>query len=164
MLAAQRLVRLIETHSDGLAAALLERTQQSEKTRNYIDKVPPDDLRQRVYEIYHHLGQWLISKKESEVEQRYLEIGALRCRQGVLLSQLIWAILLVKDNLFDFLNREAAIERPSEVFGELEMLQLLDQFFEWAVYYAAVGYERSRQNAVRDGRSTLGEARAADGG
>jgi len=143
MLAAQRLVRLIETHSDGLAASLLERTRQSEKTRNYIDKVPPDDLRQRVYEIYHHLGQWLITKKEADVEQRYLEIGALRSRQDVLLSQLIWAILLVKDNLFDFLNREAAIERPSEVFGELEILQLLDQFFERAVYYAAVGYERS---------------------
>jgi len=144
MLAAQRLVRLIETHSDGLAASLLERTRQSEKTRNYIDKVPPEDLRQRVYDIYHHLGQWLITKKESDVEQRYLEIGALRLRQGVLLSQLIWAILLVKDNLFDFLNREAAIERPSEVFGELEILQLLDQFFERAVYYAAVGYERGR--------------------
>jgi len=144
MLAAQRLVRLIETHSDGLAASLLERTRQSEKTRNYIDKVPPEDLRQRVYDIYHHLGQWLISKKESDVEERYLEIGALRLRQGVLLSQLIWAILLVKDNLFDFLNREAAIERPSEVFGELEILQLLDQFFERAVYYAAVGYERGR--------------------
>jgi len=143
MLAAQRLVRLIETHSDGLAASLLERTTQSEKTRNYVDKVLPDDLRQRVYEIYHHLGQWLITKQEADVEQRYLEIGGLRCRQGVLLSQLIWAILLVKDNLFDFLNREAAIERPSEVFGELEMLQLLDQFFERAVYYAAVGYERS---------------------
>jgi len=143
MLAAQRQVRLIETHSDGLAASLLDRTRQSEKTRNYVDKVPPDDLRQRVYEIYHHLGQWLITKQEADVEQRYLEIGGLRCRQGVLLSQLIWAILLVKDNLFDFLNREAAIERPSEVFGELEMLQLLDQFFERAVYYAAVGYERS---------------------
>ena len=89
----------------------------------------------------------VITKKEADVEQRYLEIGGLRCRQGVLLSQLIWAILLVKDNLFDFLNREAAIERPSEVFGELEMLQLLDQFFERAVYYAAVGYERSQAAA-----------------
>jgi len=144
MLAAQRLVRLIETHSDGLAASLLERTRQSEKTRNYIDKVPPEDLRQRVYDIYQHLGQWLITKKESDVEQRYLEIGALRLRQGVMLSQLIWAILLVKDNLFDFLNREAGNERPSEVFGVLEILQLLDQFFERAVYYAAVGYERGR--------------------
>jgi RsbT co-antagonist protein rsbRD N-terminal domain len=144
MLAAQRLVRLIETHSDGLAASLLEKTRQSDKTRNYVDKVPPEDLRQRVHEIYQHLGQWLISKKESDVEKRYLEIGALRARQGVLLSQLIWAILLVKDNLFDFLNREAAIERPSEVFGELEIMELLDQFFERAVYYAAVGYERGR--------------------
>jgi RsbT co-antagonist protein rsbRD N-terminal domain len=144
MLAAQRLMRLIETHSDGLAASLLEKTRQSDKTRNYVDKVPPEDLRRRVHEIYQHLGQWLISKKESDVEKRYLEIGALRARQGVLLSQLIWAILLVKDNLFDFLNREAAIERPSEVFGELEIMELLDQFFERAVYYAAVGYERGR--------------------
>jgi hypothetical protein len=148
MLAAQRLVRLIETHSDGLAASLLERTKQSDKTKNYVDKVPPEDLRQRVYEIYHHLGHWLITKKEADVQQRYLEIGALRCRQGVLLSQLIWAILLVKDNLFEFLNREAAIERPSEVFGELEILQLLDQFFDQAVYYAAVGYERTRSPAA----------------
>ena len=144
MLAAQRLVRLIETHSDGLAASLLERTKASEKTRNYVDKVPPEDLRQRVYEIYHQLGQWLITKKEADVEERYLEIGSLRYRQGVLLSQLLWAILLVRDNLMDFLNREAIMERPSEVFGELEILQLLDQFFERAVYYAAVGYESSR--------------------
>jgi hypothetical protein len=148
MLAAQRLVRLIETHSDRLAATLLERTQQSEKTRNYIDKVPPEDLRQRVYDIYHHLGQWLINKKESDVEQHYIEIGALRCQQGVLLSQLVWAILLVKDNLFNFLNQEAVIERPSEVFGELEIVQLLNQFFDQAVYYAAVGYERARSQAA----------------
>lgn len=147
MLAAQRLVRLIETHSGGLAESLLERTKHSDKTRNYVDIVPPEDLRDKVYAIYHHLGQWLITKKESDVKERYLEIGAMRARQGVLLSQLIWAILMVKDNLFDFLNREAAIERPSEVFGELEILQLLDQFFEQAVYYAAVGYESARGKA-----------------
>jgi hypothetical protein len=29
-----------------------------------------------------------------------------------------------------------------EVFGELEMLQLLDQFFDRAIFYAAVGYEK----------------------
>lgn len=144
MLAAQRLVRLIETHSDRLAATLLEKTQQSDKTANYIEKVPAEDLRQRVHEIYHYLGQWLISKKEADVEQRYLEIGALRYRQGVLLSQVVWAILLVKDNLFEFLSREAMPERTTEIFGELEILQLLEQFFDRAVYYAAVGYERAQ--------------------
>jgi hypothetical protein len=28
------------------------------------------------------------------------------------------------------------------VFGELEMLQLLEQFFDRAIYYAALGYEQ----------------------
>jgi hypothetical protein len=40
------------------------------------------------------------------------------------------------------------MERPAEVFGELEMLQRLEQFFDRAQYYAAMGYEevlRTRQ-------------------
>jgi hypothetical protein len=30
-----------------------------------------------------------------------------------------------------------------EVFGEFELLQLLEQFFDHAIYYASVGYERA---------------------
>jgi hypothetical protein len=36
------------------------------------------------------------------------------------------------------------MERPAEVFGELEMLQLLDQFFDRAIFYASLGYEQAR--------------------
>jgi hypothetical protein len=43
----------------------------------------------------------------------------------------------------EFLQRESLPERPIEAFGELEMLQLLDQFFDRAIYYASVGYERA---------------------
>ena len=35
------------------------------------------------------------------------------------------------------------LDRPAEISGELEVEQLLDQFFDRAIYYAAVGYERS---------------------
>jgi hypothetical protein len=48
---------------------------------------------------------------------------------------------LTKDNLWDFIKKESVLERPVEVFGELEMLQLLEQFFDRAIYYASVGYE-----------------------
>ena len=75
--------------------------------------------------------------------KRYLEIGAKRARQGVPLSQLIWAIILTKKNLWDFVQREAVLDRPAEISGELEVEELLDQFFDRAIYYAAVGYERS---------------------
>jgi len=137
---AYRLVRLIETHSDALAASLLERVRKSPLLANY-GNVPPQELKQRVYEIYHHLGEWLLSKSDSEIERRYVEIGARRAAQDVPLSQVIWTITLTKENLWEFLKRESVLERPTEVFGELEMLQLLEQFFDRAVYFAAVGCE-----------------------
>ena len=141
MMLAYRLVRLIETHSDALAGSLLARVQTSDHVIAYRN-VPSEELKQRVYEIYRHLGDWLLGKSEFDIEKRYLEIGARRAQQNVPLSQLVWTIMLTKENLWEFLKKEAVLERPTEVFGELEMLQLLDQFFDRATFYAAVGYER----------------------
>lgn len=142
MMLAYRLVRLIETHSDALAAGLLEKVQNSEMTRAYRH-VAPEELKQRVYEIYRHLGDWLLGKSAFDIEQRYEEIGTRRVHQGVPISELIWVIILTKENLWEFLKKENVMERPVEVFGELEMMQLLDQFFDRAIYYASVGYERA---------------------
>ena len=142
MMLAYRLVRLIETHSDALAAGLLEKVQNSELTRSYRH-VEAEELRLRVYEIYRHLGDWLLGKGRFDIEQRYEEIGTRRAHQGVPISELIWVITLTKDNLWDFLKKETLSGQTEEVFGELEMSQLLDQFFDRAIYYAAVGYERA---------------------
>lgn len=142
MMLAYRLVRLIETHSDALANGLLQRVQTSEFTRDYR-KVPAEDLKQTVYEIYRHLGEWLMGKSEFDIELRYRDVGARRAEQGVPLSQLVWVIVLTKENLWNFLKREASIERPTEIFGELEMLQLLDQFFDRAILYGSIGYENA---------------------
>jgi hypothetical protein len=143
MLLAYRLVRLIEAHSDQLARNLLENVKDSEKTRAYLTHVPQEELRSRVSEVYKNLGEWLLGKTEADVQRRYEEIGTRRAAQGVPLTQLISALVLTKDTLWEFLLREAVVERPVEVFGELELLQLLDQFFDRAIYYAAVGYEHA---------------------
>lgn len=142
-----RLVRLIETHSQALAACLLNRVQNSEATPDY-QKVPPEELQMRVYEIYRHLGDWLITRDEFDLERRYSKIGARRAQQNVPLSQVAWAIILTKDNLWEFLKKESVLERPVEVFGELEMLQMLNHFFDRAIYFAAVGYERAMADAA----------------
>lgn len=141
MMLAYRLVRLIETHSDALAAGLLQKVQNSEIAAEYAN-VPPEELKQKVYEIYRHLGDWLLGKSEFDIEKRYTEIGVTRAQQHVPLSGLSWAIILTKENLWEFLKKESVLDRPAEVFGELEMLQLLDTFFDRALYYAALGYER----------------------
>lgn len=138
-----RLVRMIETHSEELATALLEATRSSDRTVQYVGKVDPEDLKQKVHEIYQHLGNWLNTKSEPEIEKRYLEIGRLRAQQGIPLSQLLWAIMLVKDVLIEFLKKEGVKDAPFEVFGELQMLQALEQFFDHALYYAALGHEHA---------------------
>ncbi len=144
MMMLYRLVRLIETHSQSLAACLLEQVQGSEATPDYKN-VQPEDLKDRVYEIYRHLGDWLMTKDELDLERRYLRIGAERARQRVSFSQVAWAIVLTKNNLWEFLKGESPVDRTVELYGEIEMLQLLDHFFDRAIYYAALGYELVRK-------------------
>lgn len=140
-----RLVRMIETHSENLATSLLHKVQHSSSTASYA-KVPPDELKQRVYEIYQHLGDWLLGKSVFDIEQRYREIGARRFRQGIPLNELIWAIVLTRENLWEFLTWESGLDRPAEVFAELELLHLLGQFFDRAILYATTGYEGARKS------------------
>ena len=140
---AYRLVRLIETHSERLAEGLLYKMRHCDKCTAFA-KVPAEDFQQRVFEVYGHLGEWLLGKKESDIARRYEEIGARRAAQGVPISQLIYAIVLTREHLWEYLKHEAGPEKPVEVFGELEMLQLLEQFFDRAMFYAALGYEKAQ--------------------
>ncbi len=147
MMFSYRLVRLIESHADALAGGLEERVQAQV---SHFRDIPPHELRERVYEIYRHLGEWLLGKNELDIEHRYREIGARRAKQHVPLSEVIQAIVLTKENLWEFLKSEAVMDRAVEIMGELELLQMLEMFFDLAIYYAAVGYEEEVARAPRD--------------
>ena len=159
MMLAYRLVRLIENHSERLAEGLLAKLQACDKCRAF-NKVPPYEFRQRVYEIYHNLGEWLLGKKEEDIARRYIEIGRRRQGQGVPLHELLWAIMLTREFLLEYLKHDAVVEKPAEVFGELEMLQMLESFFDYAIYYAAVGYaEAGAQHRDKEERIPHGVGR-----
>lgn len=143
MLLAYHLVRLIERHADQLADTLLQHVQKSPRTADFARHVPAPDLKLRVYEIYRDLGDWLLKRTEGDIERRYREIGIRRAAQGVPFSQLAYAIILTKENLWSFLLKNAGVDRTIEVYGELELLQQLDYFFDRAIAYAAAGYEHA---------------------
>ena len=140
---ALRLVRLIEDHSDELAEGLLRKFQNSPLTKDFA-KVPAHELRDRVFEILHNLGDWLLYKKEGDVERRYRELGARRANQDVSVSDYCWAIVLTKEHLWDFLQKEVMLRGPLDIYGEMELLRLMDQFFDRALCYATEGYEKTR--------------------
>lgn len=141
---AHRLVRLIEAHAQALAETLDSKIANSERCATYF-RVSSKELRTLVGGIYGQLGQWLISKTEEDIEQRYTNIGMRRAEQCVPVSELLWCIVLVKENLWEYLSKNETLENTSQIFGELELMQLVNQFFDRAMYYAVRGHEKVRE-------------------
>jgi hypothetical protein len=153
---AVRLVRLIESHSEQLSRELSEKVWNSPLCSD-LRKVPSKELEARTHEIYRNLSDWLLDKTEAEVERRYTELGASRAQQGVAFSHFIWAITATKEHMRAFVQREGLSDSAMELHGELELLFLLGQFFDRALYYAAVGYERERDRIGGSQRRRKGD-------
>ena len=142
-----RLVQLIEAHAAELSKGLMQRLQTSPQCPELLHKVPPDELKRRAQEIYRNLSDWLLSKTESEIEERYIGLGVRRARQGLPFSQFLWAITLTKEYLWEYLEKEGLLEQPLDLLGEIELVHNLERFFDRAIYFAAIGYE----SAAKDG-------------
>ena len=56
-------------------------------------------------------------------------------------SQVMFAIQTTKQVLWDYLLLEGLLE-PEDLIGEMELVRSLGQFFDRALYYAAIGYEQ----------------------
>jgi hypothetical protein len=141
---ARRLMRLIETDAEALSETLEAKIMASERCTNY-SRVSSEELKTLVSGIYGQLGQWLVTKTEEDIERRYTMIGTRRAEQCVPVSQLLWCIVLVKENLWDYLKNNESLENTAQIFGELEMTQMVDQFFDRAMYHAVRGHERVRE-------------------
>jgi len=142
-----RLVRLIEEHADQLSEGLLKKLKDSEACNDLLSLVPDTELKHRAFEIYRHVSDWLVNKTESEVEERYIGLGARRAQQEVPYSQMLYAIQAVKEHLWEFLRQEGLME-PQELLGEFDLLYSLERFFDRAAYFSAVGYEGARARQV----------------
>jgi hypothetical protein len=141
-----KLVRLIEGRSERLAQGLMEQIRKSERTSDFR-KIPSQDLQLAAAEVYRNLGEWLLQKTEGDIENRFRAIGSRRAAEGVGLHQFVWALMLTRDHLWRFLKQEGFADNIVALHGQQELRQMLNQFFDRAVYYGIIGYEEARKNA-----------------
>jgi hypothetical protein len=142
---ALRMVQLIESHATNLSDELMRRLKNSEVCQDFLHKVPSQEIMMRTHEIYRNLSDWLLSKTESEIEERYVGLGMRRAKQGVPYSQFLFALNQTKECLWEFLQREGLLEYPVELLGDIELLRSLGRFFDRAAYSASVGYEAAQR-------------------
>lgn len=146
---ALRLIRLIESHSDQISRNLALRIRSSARTTE-MQKVSEPELLSGLQDLLQHLSEWLLTKTESDVETRYCEMGARRAMLKVSLANSCWAVIITKEYLWEFLQKQGFLRDPIELYGEMELLSLLNQFFDRALGYMVEGYERGRQPGVSE--------------
>jgi hypothetical protein len=154
------LVRLIERHSEELAIGLTTKLRQSERTADFR-KIPAEELQRTAAALYRNLGEWLLSKTEQDVEKHFVSIAQRRAADGIRLQEFVWALIISRNHLYRFWLGHAFADSIFELHNELELQQLLSQFFERATYYSVAAYEEARECAPVSVARTRHEDRRA---
>lgn len=136
-----RLVHLIEQHADELADDLVTELHQAPRTRS-LQKIPAADLRRRIYETLHDFHSWLLKNESHNGHERYRAMGQQHAAHDVPLADLCWAIILIKEHLWNFVSKQVFHTTPVEIHAELELMRLLDLFFDGMIFHVAEGYEQ----------------------
>ncbi len=137
-----RLVKLIEEHAEQLTAGLVKDLQSNPHTRAY-HKLSHQELHHRAYDVYRHLGEWLGHKADDRIEAGYRALGEERHAENVPLSEVVYALILIKYHLRDYVRTAGLVNSTVELYQQLELDRLVGQFFDKATYYAVRGYEHA---------------------
>jgi hypothetical protein len=152
---ALRMVQLIESHAGALTDELMQRLKTSGNCPDLLQRVPAQELKMRAHEIYRNLSDWILSKTESEIAERFVGLGVRRAKQGVPFSQFLFALNTTKDCLWTYLEREGLLEFPIELLGDLDLLHSIGHFFDRAAYSGSLGYETVAREDARVALSSM---------
>jgi hypothetical protein len=146
-----RLIELIETHAEPLTKETLADLATNPRTRSF-HLVPRDELEARVFATYHNLGRWIGDPRDEAVRADYESWGAKRFRQGIPLSEIVYALILVKQHLRRFIRNHGPVEFSGDrvvaadligvqLHGIQELNYMVGDFFDRAMYHLARGFE-----------------------
>jgi hypothetical protein len=141
--ASRRLVHLIESNAVELTRRYLEDVQRHPRLPTYRD-FDQRELYNRAYSVYSQLGKW-ISKESSheEVKETWTELGRIRRQEGFPLSEVILSLCLLRRHLWEKVQDEGFVDSAMDLLQALELQNRVVLFFDRAVFFAAVGYERA---------------------
>jgi hypothetical protein len=148
---AAKLIELIEIHADRLTADVSRDLVTNDRTRGFR-AVRQQDLEQRIFQIFHHLGNWIGAPKSLSVQAEFGDWGRRRFDEGIPLSEIVYAVIVLKQHMARYILDnglvDAAFPRVDSDYVlpmHLNSLQHLNtqvgQFFDEALYDLVCGYE-----------------------
>jgi hypothetical protein len=146
-----RLIQLIENHSESLTQEVLHDVLTNESTASFR-KVPRTELKPRIALLYQNLGKWLGCPNEDDIRQEYEDWGRTLFRQGIPFSEIVYVLMLTKKHLRKFIREHGLVQFsgdrvtpdelvPVELYAIQELNYLVGDFFDKALYHLVRGYE-----------------------
>ena len=147
-----RLLLLIQAHAGALTHDVVQELKTNERTATFR-QLNPADVEMRVSTLFYNLGKWIGDADESAVRTEYEDMGRTRCRQGVPISELVYALLIGKHHLRRYIRDHALVDfngdrmvpeelLPVELHSIQELNYQVGEFFDRALYHLARGHER----------------------
>jgi len=146
-----RLVELIEIHAIHLTSDVTRDLATNPRTPGFRT-VSREELEQRVFQILHHLGNWIGDPRSATVEAEFAEWGSRRFDQGIPISEIVYAIIVLKHHLRQYIRDngllDAAFPRsasddvlPLHLYSLQDLNARVGEFFDEAFYHLTRGYE-----------------------
>ncbi|HKW02754.1 MAG TPA: hypothetical protein VJN96_23225 [Vicinamibacterales bacterium] len=145
------LIELISIHASRLTSDVALDLSTNERTSGFRT-VPLKDLEPRIYELFHHLGSWIGDPNAVRVREEFSEWGRRRFDQGIPLSEIVYAVILVKHHLRRYIRDNGLLETsvpraesdyilPLQLHSVQDLNHRVGEFFDEALYHLARGYE-----------------------
>jgi hypothetical protein len=148
---AAKLVELIEIHASSLTADITRDLCTNNRTPGFR-AVRPQELEHRIVQLLNRLGTWIGDPRSERTRTEFTDWGRRRFDQGIPLSELIYAVIIIKQHLRSYIADnglvDAAFPRmegdyvlPLHLQSLHDLHVLVGLFFDEALYYLAIGYE-----------------------
>ena len=140
---ALKLIEHMKGNAERMSEEVIQKIRNSERCSQLVLAVPAEQQKRSTLDIYRDLTAWLGTESDKTIEQRYGSLGMLRAQQGVPFSNLYWAICIAHEHLWGYMQQECLLDEPVEFWGGVILLRSLTQFFDRALYFALLGYEKA---------------------
>ena len=146
-----RLLLLIQAHAGSLTHDVVRDLVTSERTPAFR-RLATASVEERVSAFFYNLAKWIGDPDERPVKAEYEGMGRTRFRDGVPISEMIYALVISKQHLRRYIREHGLVDFagdrvvPDELLPlELQSVQELNyqigEFFDRALYHLARGYE-----------------------
>jgi len=153
-----RLLLLIQSH----AGAITHDVVQDMRTNKHIvafHRVNEADVDARVSALFYNLARWIGDADERAIEAEYEDMGRARFKQGVPISQLVYALLITKHHLRRYIREHGLVDfagdrvvpqelLPLELHSIQELNYQVGEFFDRALYHLTLGFEHEAAERV----------------